>query len=95
MAAQPSTIDLPITLHLSEKARATLLQRAAAAHTNVEQYVSGLVEQTAQKPLSLDAISGDAQRKFADSGLSDDQLSDLLENEKHAARRERRARHTP
>jgi hypothetical protein len=92
MSAQPHIIDLPLTLHLSEQARAKLVQRAAAAHTDVAAYVSGLVEQTTQAPQSFDAICGDAQQKFDQTGMTDEELSDLLEKEKHAARNERRTR---
>jgi len=55
-------------------------------------YVSKRIEQTAQKPLSLEEISGPVYQKFLESGMSDDEPGDLLEKEKHAARLERRAR---
>jgi hypothetical protein len=40
-----------------------------------------------QAPMSLEAISGDAQKKFDETGMTDDELAELL---KHAARRDRR-----
>lgn len=92
MAASPETVELPLTLHISEQAKQKLAQRAAAGGSDIAAYVSSLVEQTAQKPLSLEEISGPVYQRFLESGMTDDELGDLLEQEKHAARAERRSR---
>jgi len=87
-------VELPLTLHISEQAREKLAQRAAAGGADLAEYVSTIVEENAQKPLSLEEISGPVYQKFLESGMTDDELGDLLEKEKHAARAERRARQT-
>jgi hypothetical protein len=92
MAATPQTIELPLTLHISQQAREKLAQRAAAGGSDLAGYVSTLLEQTAKRPLSLEEISGPIYQRFLESGMTDDELGDLLEEEKHAARAERRAR---
>ena len=92
MATPAQTIELPLTLRLSAQARQKLQERAAASGTDVAGYVSTIVEQNTQKPLSLEEISGPVYQRFLESGLSDEQLSDLLEKEKHEARADRRAR---
>jgi len=89
------TIDFPLTLHLSEQAAEKLAARAAAGGSDMAGYVSTLVEQSTQSPLSLQEISGPIYERFLESGMTDDELGDLLEKEKHAARAERRARQAP
>ena len=92
MATPGQTIELPLTLRLSDQARRKLAARAAASGTDIAGYVSVIVEQSTQKPLSLEEISGPVYQRFLESGLTDDQLGDVLEQEKHEARAERRAR---
>ncbi|HZL35754.1 MAG TPA: hypothetical protein VFC78_10630 [Tepidisphaeraceae bacterium] len=93
MAPQSPTTELPLTLRVSEQARLTLAERAAASGTDIAGYVSAIVEQNAQRPLSLEEISGLVYRKFMASGMTDDELSDVLETEKHEARAQRRLHH--
>jgi hypothetical protein len=92
MAAHPPLVELPLTLRVSEQAGQRLAERAAASGTDVAGYVSAIIEQNAQKPESLEDISGAVYQRFLDSGLTDDQLGDALEREKHAARAQRRGR---
>ena len=92
MAARSPIVELPLTLRVSEQARQRLAERAAASGTDVAGYVSAMIEQNAQKPASLEEISGPVYQRFLESGLTDDQLRDALEQEKHAARAHRRGR---
>jgi hypothetical protein len=92
MAARSSIVELPLTLRVSEQTRQRLAERAAASGTDVAGYVSAIVEQNAQRPASLEDISGPVYQRFLDSGLTDNQLGDALEREKHAARAQRRGR---
>ncbi|MEA2734709.1 MAG: hypothetical protein QOE14_1160 [Humisphaera sp.] len=91
MSTPARTVELPLTLHLTEEARSKLAQRAAAAGAELEEYVSQLVEQTARKPFSLRELSGDVHERFLASGTTDDQLAEELERAKHELRAERRA----
>ena len=90
--ATPSTVDFPLTLHLSKEAREELVRQAAASGTDVAGYVSKIVEQTALKPFSLEQISGPVYQRFLESGTSDDELSEELERGKHELRAQRRTR---
>ena len=92
MATPAQTIELPLTLRLSAEARQKLEERAAASGTDVASYVSTIVEQNTLKPLSLEDISGPIYQRFLESGMTDEELSDLLEKEKHEARAQRHAR---
>ena len=91
MATPSNTVELPLTLKLTKETRQKLDERAAASGTDVAGYVSTIVEQNTSQPHSLEEISGPIYQRFLDSGLTDDQLSDLLEREKHDARAQRRA----
>jgi hypothetical protein len=92
MAASGETIELPLTLRLSKKTQEQLIERASASGTDLSRYVSIIVEQSTSEPMPLEEISGPIYQRFLESGMSDDQLSDLLEKEKHEARAEKRAR---
>jgi hypothetical protein len=92
MAAPSQPEELAITLRLTPQAKECLAKRASANGTDLAGYVSTIVEQASQAPLSLEEISGPIYQRFVESGMTDDELGDLLEREKHAARLERRSR---
>ena len=92
MATSAQMVELPLTLHISEQTRIKLTERAAARGSDLAEYVSTILEYASEKPLSLEEISGPIYQRFLESGMTDDELGDLLEKEKHAARAKRRAR---
>jgi hypothetical protein len=53
--------------------------------------VSRLLTTFAEPPISLEQISGPVYSNFLASGMTDDELGDLLEKAKHEMRAERRA----
>jgi len=67
-----------------------LKAKAAAAGVDVETYAARQLELMASRPKSLKEISGPIAEEFARSGMTEDELSDFLEAEKHAMRAERR-----
>jgi hypothetical protein len=79
-----------LSLSISSEAEARLRAKAAAAGVNVETYAARYIELLASPPKSLKEISGPIAEEFARSGMSEDELSDFLEAEKHAMRAERR-----
>jgi hypothetical protein len=56
---------------------------------DVETYAAALIEQSAKPPLTLAEISGPIAEDFARSGMTEDELGDLLEEAKHLMRAER------
>jgi len=58
----------------------------------METYAAALIEQTTRSPLSLKEISGPVADDFSKSGMTEDELSDLLEVAKHKMRAEKRRR---
>lgn len=79
-----------LTLSISAEAEANLKAKATAAGVDVETYAARHLELMAGPPKSLKDISGPIAEEFARSGMSEDELSDFLETEKHAMRAERR-----
>lgn len=92
MPTEPPKLELPLTLRLSADAKRWLETRAEASGTDLAGYVSALLEQMTHRPMTLEEISGPIAERFRESGMSDDELAELLEAEKHAARAQRRAR---
>lgn len=80
------TVELPITLRVSERARQKLVERTAQSGTDVAGYVSTIVERNTQEPLSLEVISGPVYERFLESGTTDEELSEELERAKHELR---------
>jgi hypothetical protein len=79
-----------LSLSISPQAELTLKAKAAAAGVDVETYAARHLELMAATPKSLMKISGPIAEEFARSGMTEDELSDFLETEKHAMRDERR-----
>ncbi len=53
-------------------------------------YAARQLELLVARPRSLQEISGPIGQAFSQSGMSEDEISDFLEAEKHAMRAERR-----
>lgn len=81
-----------LSIPISEQTCERLRSRASAAGQDVESYVARLVSHFADSPTPLEELSGPIQDAFAESGMTDDELGDLLDQAKHDMRAERRAR---
>ena len=81
-----------LRLSISPEAEAQLKAKASAAGVDVETYAARQLELMASPPRSLGEISGPIGEAFAQSGMSEDELADFLEAEKHAMRAERRSK---
>ena len=81
-----------LSISIPPDAEKKLKVRAAAAGEDLPTYVSKLVTRFAEPPTPLEQLSGPIYQRFLESGMTDDELGDLLEQAKHAARVERRAR---
>ena len=90
--AQTDMSEIPVTLRLSKDAEAKLAGRAAASGLPLPDYLSTLVESFVETPRTLAEISGPVYQRFLESGTTDEQLSEELEQAKHAMRAERRSR---
>ncbi len=77
---------MSLTITLSPEAVRWATDRAALLGEDVSTYVARLVEQVAGTSPSLDEVLAPVRQAFAESGMTDDELGDLLEDAKHAAR---------
>lgn len=84
-----------LSIPISVEAEAKLKAKAALAGVDVETYAARHLEMMAMPPQSLEEISGPIGKAFTQSGMTEDELADFLEQEKHAMRAERRAKQTP
>ena len=81
---------MTIRVSISSEAEAELRAKAAAAGVDIETYAARTLERMARRAPSLKELSGPVAKAFADSGMTEDQLADFLEAEKHAMRADRR-----
>lgn len=79
-----------LSLSISPEAEAKLSEKAAAAGVDLQTYAAQQLERVAKAPPSLAELSGPVAEAFAESGMSEDELAEFLEGEKHAMRAERR-----
>jgi hypothetical protein len=77
---------------ISQEADAKLAAKARAAGVDLSTYVATLVEEMTGRPLSLDEITANAAKEFAQSGMTEDELGDFLEEVKHDVRASRRTK---
>ena len=83
---------MTLSIDIPPDVEARLKARASASGQDLAGYVSRLVTHFAEPPLSLEELSGPIHQKFLESGMSEDDLVDLLERAKHEMRAERRAK---
>lgn len=80
-------LDVP----LSSEAETALRKHANETGLSAEAIAARLLERSLARIPDLAAISGPIHDAFRASGMSEAQLSELLEQEKHAMRAERRS----
>lgn len=76
---------MTLSVPLSPEAEARLAAKARAEGVDLGTYAARLLERDAAR-LTLEQISGELTANFERSGLTDEQLGELLEQEKHDAR---------
>ena len=77
---------MSLSINLPPEVERALQDRADAAGEKLESYVSGVVARLAEEACCLDEISGPVAERFRDSGMTDDELSGVLERIKHESR---------
>jgi hypothetical protein len=82
---------MTLAVPLSSQAEQRLLDKAKAAGVDLPTFVSRLLEAEAQRPRLVE-LSGDVFENFKRMKMTEEQLGDLLEEEKHAERAARRGK---
>jgi hypothetical protein len=81
---------MTLSISISPEAEAKLKARAADSGMAVEQYAARELERVVSRP-SLDEVLAPLRAEFEASGMSEEELTELLEQAKHEARAEQRA----
>jgi hypothetical protein len=79
---------MTLTLNLAEREAQRLAEKAQAAGVDVQTYVERIVRVAATSP-PLDEVLRPVRDALHASGMSDNELGELLEEAKHVMRRER------
>jgi hypothetical protein len=82
-----------LNLSISAEAEAKLKVKAAMAGIDVATFASRTLERFASRP-TLEEVLRPLRDEFDKSGMTEDELAEFLEQVKHEARAERRARLT-
>ena len=77
-----------LSVHISTETEQRLAAKAKLAGVDVATYAARHLDMISQHPRSLEEISGDIARHVSQTGMTEDELSDFLEEEKHAMRAE-------
>ena len=80
---------MTLSISIPKDAEERLRSRAAACGQDVSSYVTKLVTHFAEPPTPLEQLSGPIYERFLETGMSDDDLGELLEKSKHEMRAER------
>jgi hypothetical protein len=81
---------MTLTISLPPETETKLQERARAAGLDLPSYAAQIIECSLRAPRTLEEISGPVYQRFLDSGVSDEQLGEELEQAKHEMRRARR-----
>ncbi|CAN5440885.1 hypothetical protein BH20ACI1_BH20ACI1_28390 [soil metagenome] len=82
---------MEIVISVQPKTASILAQKAAAKNQDIKEFIESIVETQAVKP-SLDEILAPMRQDFAESGMTEDELDELIKNERRAMREERQAK---
>jgi hypothetical protein len=81
---------MTLLVPISPEAQAKLTAKAAASGVDVTTFAAKTLERAAFRP-TLDEVLAPLRQEFEESGMTEDELTDLLEQTKHEARAERLA----
>jgi len=76
---------MTLAIPLSPETEARLAEKARLAGMDMPSYAARLVERDVKRT-TLEEISGDLAERFKQTGMTEEELGELLETEKHEAR---------
>jgi hypothetical protein len=82
---------MTLAVALSSQTEHRLADKAKAAGVDLATFISFLLEAEARRP-TLTELSGQIAENFKRTNMTDDELGDLLEEEKHSVRASRRGK---
>ncbi|MCY7348471.1 MAG: hypothetical protein LH614_19940 [Pyrinomonadaceae bacterium] len=75
---------MTLTIHVPKNIGVILEERAKGSGKDIAEYVESLIEQDIDKRKTLDEILAPLRRNFAESGMTEDELDELIETERQA-----------
>jgi hypothetical protein len=82
---------MALNLVIPPETEARLAEKARSFGIDTATYAIRILRSAAAEP-TLDEVLAPVRKKFAESGMTEDELADVLEREKHAAREVERGR---
>ncbi|MBA2647201.1 MAG: hypothetical protein H0U81_10410 [Pyrinomonadaceae bacterium] len=79
---------MTVTIELKPEVETRVAEQAAARGVSVERYIEGVLESHALRP-SLDEILAPVRLEFQESGMTEDELGELIKTERRAMWEER------
>ncbi|MBA2619570.1 MAG: hypothetical protein H0U87_00040 [Acidobacteria bacterium] len=73
-----------LTIHVRENTKMILEEKAKNNGKDFTEYVEDLLEKDASRPKTLDEILAPLRRNFAESGMTEEDLDELIESERQA-----------
>jgi hypothetical protein len=83
---------MTVTIHVPKNRAAILEERARSNGKEVAEYVEDLIEKDIDRPKKLDEILAPLRKNFAESGMSEEELDELIESERQAMWEEKRGK---
>ncbi|MEW6130671.1 MAG: hypothetical protein AB1757_26810 [Acidobacteriota bacterium] len=84
---------MDITITIEPEVQAKLQQRAQSLGQDIKEFVESVVKQEALKPVkSVDEILAPVRQEFAESGMTEDELDDFLNDVREKAWQEKPAK---
>lgn len=75
---------LTLTIHVPKNIGAMLEEKARNNGKDVAKYVEDLIEKDVETRKTLDEILAPVRKNFAESGMTEDELDELIESERQA-----------
>jgi len=83
---------MTLTIHVSKNIGAVLEEKAKNQGKDVAEYVEDLIEKDIDHRKTLDEILAPVRKNFAESGMTEDELDELIESERQAMWEEKNVR---
>ncbi len=80
---------MEITITVPEEVKHVIERRAAASGQDVKAFVEGIIKDRALRP-TLDEILAPVRQEFVESGITEDELDELIKTERRAMWQEKR-----
>ncbi len=81
-----------LTIHVRENTRIILEEEAKSNGKDFVEYVEDLLDKAAKRPKTLDKILAPLRQNFAESGMTEEDLDELIESERQAMWEEKHAK---